>query len=105
MKKKGKISIWIKQDLLNNKCVHKAIKQTLLDNFLQGWDQEINNSSKGKHYRLFKSNISLEKCFTILPKPNYIRLIYFRTAKHKLPIEIGRWENIDISERKCLKTN
>ena len=25
----------------------------------------------------------------------------FRTANHKLPVETGRWNNIELSERKC----
>ena len=105
LEKTGKTNIWIKQDRLNNKCVHKTIKQTLLDNFHQNWNSDTNESSKGKQYRLFKSNTSIEKYLTVLPKTRYISLIKFRTANHRFPIETGRWENIDISERKCLKCN
>ena len=28
-------------------------------------------------------------------------MVRFRTANHKLPIETGRWNNIDLPERKC----
>ena len=28
-------------------------------------------------------------------------MIKFRTANHKLPIEVGRWENIVYEDRKC----
>ena len=59
LEKTGKTNIWIKQDRLNNKCVHKTIKQTLSDNFQQNWNSDTNESSKGKQYRLFKSNTSM----------------------------------------------
>ena len=65
LEKTGKTNIWIKQDRLNNKCVHKTIKQTLLDNFQQNWNSDTNESSKGKQYRLFKSNTSIEKYLTV----------------------------------------
>ena len=28
-------------------------------------------------------------------------MVHFRTANHKLPIELGRWNNIEYDERKC----
>lgn len=101
----GKYNIWLKQSRLNNTNVHKTIKQSLLDQFLQSWDEQTQLSSKRKNYRLFKSNILFENYLTILPKSSYLQLIKFRTANHKLPIETGRWNNTDISERKCTKCN
>ena len=83
--------------------MHKTIKQTLLDQCLQKWDDDTQKSSKGRNYRLFEATISFENYFKILPKQNYLRLIKFRLANHKLPIETGRWENIELSERKCQK--
>ena len=99
----GKLNIWTKQQQLNNNFVHKTIKQTLLDQCLQKWDDDTQKSSKGRNYRLFKATVSFENYFKILPKQNYLRLIKFRLANHKLPIETGRWENIELSERKCQK--
>ncbi len=40
-----------------------------------------------------------------LPESKHIPLIKFRTTNHKLPIETGRWNNIELSERKCNKCN
>ena len=99
----GKLNIWTKQQQLNNNFVHKTIKQTLLDQCLQKWDDDTQKSSKGRNYRLFKATVSFENYFKILPKQNYLRLIKFRLANHKLPIETGRWENIELSERKWQK--
>ena len=28
-------------------------------------------------------------------------MIRFKTANHKLPIETGRWNNVDVADRKC----
>lgn len=73
--------------------------------FFQNWDDQTQASSKGQNYRLFKSNISFEKYLVKISKPCYLRLLKFRTANHKLPTEIGRWDNTDIAERKCTKCN
>ena len=28
-------------------------------------------------------------------------MLRFRTGNHKLPVEVGRWNNIELAERKC----
>ena len=38
----------------------------------------------------------------ILDSKNDIILCKFRTTHHRLPIEIGRWQNIERNNRKCL---
>ena len=40
-----------------------------------------------------------------LAKRNLCTLCKFRTTKHKLPIETGRWYGIDRENRQCLKCN
>ena len=45
--------------------------------------------------------MNIEPYLTSLPKRLYIPLIKFRTSNYKLPIETGRWENINIEDRKC----
>ncbi len=37
----------------------------------------------------------------MLTKHLYINVVKFRTSNHKLPIETGRWNGIERSERKC----
>ena len=58
-------------------------------------------SSKGKNYNVYKDSIQLEPYILALPYKLYINMIRFRTGNHKLPIEIGRWNNVDIDDRKC----
>jgi hypothetical protein len=42
-------------------------------------------------YRLFKDYFGMEVYFDILDNKNVVELCRFRTANHKLPLEIGRW--------------
>ena len=77
------------------------VKQTLIDQFFQKWRSDLNNSSKGVQFNSFKDTIELETYFKILPQNLYINMVRFRTGNHKMPIETGRWLNIELSSRKC----
>ena len=59
------------------------------------------NSSKCINYRIFKTAFGLEKYFTILPCDLVYCLSKFRCVSHRLPVECGRFLNIDRSERLC----
>ena len=48
---------------------------------------------------LLKTNIHL-KAILFSCRKNFI-LFKLRTRNHKLPVETGRWDGLDISERKC----
>jgi hypothetical protein len=43
-----------------------------------------------------------EPYLEILDLRNTIILCKFRITNHRLPIEIGRWQNIERNNRKCL---
>jgi hypothetical protein len=43
----------------------------------------------------------MEVYFDILDNKNVVELCRFRTANHKLPIEIGRWNNTNRNNRIC----
>ena len=51
--------IWLNQQNLygNIKCV---VKNTLTDQFIQRWQSQLQQSSKGKNYNVFKETISFE---------------------------------------------
>ena len=94
------------QNVINNPRATKGkITTTLHDLFIQEWNANITQSSKGKYYHIFKENIELEPYLKLLPKKLYIPVIKFRTSNHKLPVETGRWENIPYGERKCSLCN
>ena len=46
--------------------------------------------------------ISFLRYLEIFDSKNAIVLCKFRTTNHRLPIEIGRWQNIERNNRKCL---
>jgi hypothetical protein len=50
---------------------------------------------KALNYRIFKTKFEFEEYFNILNIGDVIRLCRFRTTNHYLPIETGRWRNID----------
>ncbi len=89
----------------NPNAIKQSITHTLKDQYLQVWNNALSQSSKGKTYQIGKENISLETYHSNHSRTKYIPLIKFRTSNHKLPIELGRWNGIDIAERKCIKCN
>ena len=50
---------------------------------------------------MFKDYFGMEVYFDILDNKNVVELCRFRTANHKLPIEIGRWNNTNRNSRIC----
>ena len=97
----GRPDLWLKQFDPIPFSSSNMIKQTLIDQFLQNWNGLLQNSSKGKNCALFKDNTSSEKYLTILNGNLAKIMLRFRTENHKLPVEVGRWHNIELIERKC----
>ena len=99
--KTGKANIWLSQDPSHYNNLNQYIKRTLIDQNLQKWNATLENSSKGKNYKLFKETIALERYFLLLPPKQYITLVKFRTSNHRFPVETYRWVGNPLSERKC----
>ena len=97
----GRHGVWMTQPTTVTLSIGKTIKQNLTDQFLQSWDTELQKSSKGRNYSIYKDEIKLEKYINILNGPLLYAMIRFRTANHKFPIEIGRWHDDDLTVRKC----
>ena len=97
----GKVNIWLSQDPSHYNNLNQYIKRILIDQNLQKWNATLENSSKGKNYKLFKESIALEKYFSLLSPKQYITLMKFRTSNHRFPVETYRWVGIPLSERKC----
>lgn len=97
----GRNDLWLNQNNISSYSAKYYVKQILMDQFIQKWRSNLDNSSKSKNYSVYKDNIDLEMYFKILPKHLYLHMVHFRTANHKFPIETGRWNNIDLNERKC----
>ena len=97
----GRNDVWVNQNNSIPNNIKFYIKQNLQDQFIQRWRSDLTMSSKGKNFHVFKDSIQLESYFTTLPRNLYINMVRFRTGNHKMPIEVGRWNNIDIDDRKC----
>ena len=52
-------------------------------------------------YRLFKSDFRFEKYLDVLNDKNRFTFCRFRTSNHRLPIEVGRWTNVERQNRLC----
>ena len=105
LRETGRNDLWENQSVNMHTGVHHCIKNILKDQFIQRWNQQLSNSSKGLNYSLYKSEFSFEEYLNILPRNKYLPLIKYRTANHYLPIETLRWQSIDVSERKCRLCN
>ena len=52
-------------------------------------------------YRLFKSNFRFEEYLDVLNDKNRFTFCRFSTSNHRLPIEVGRWTNVERHNRLC----
>lgn len=97
----GFSGIWDAQFVESPKWLVQSIKQKAKDLYINEWYNTINESSSCVNYRLFKENFNLENYLLKLPLPFKRTLCWFRTRNHRLPVETGKWSNIDIADRKC----
>lgn len=93
--------IWNTQLFLNDVWLKYNIKVRLCDQFKQSWNETIQNCSKALNYRIFKNLLCFEEYFNILDEKDFLTLCKFRICNHKLPVELGRWYNIEREKRKC----
>ena len=99
----GRYDIWIRQSEKNPPYIGKQIKSNLCDQFLKTWTAELlQSSSKLKNYSVYKNHTNRENYINTLSGPFLLTMFKFRTANHKLPVEVGRWANVELSDRKCL---
>ena len=90
----GPPGVWYNQYFLNVKLLKSLVLQKLKDIFIQHWHSDIE--------RTFKTSFGISNYINILDKSSCKRLIAFLTRNHRLPIEIGRWQNIPSHDRKCV---
>ncbi len=97
--------IWNTQTFVDPNWLRLTIIRNLQDQFEQYWHSLLDDASKAINYRLFKDYFGMEVYFDILDNKNVVELCRFRTANHKLPIEIGRWNNTNRNNRICTHCN
>jgi hypothetical protein len=94
--------VYISQDIGNIDLFIINFKQRITDCCYQEWCESLNNSSKLSSYCSFKSLLEPEKyLFCITVRKFKIALSKFRCSNHKLEIEAGRINQIDIMDRIC----
>ena len=97
----GLINIWDSQSFPNDKWLKLTIKQKLKDLYINSWFSKIENNDSCHTYRLIKKKFGLEKYLIQTPPALLKYMIKFRTNNHRLPIEVGRWSNLETRERIC----
>ncbi|MEW8546520.1 MAG: reverse transcriptase family protein [Candidatus Thiodiazotropha sp.] len=94
--------VWLNNiDTVDINWICREVRFRLECQFVQKWKSDVFDSSKCFNYRIFKTDFLFEKYITELPANSYIALAKFRTTNNRLPIEKGRWDNIDRNERYC----
>ena len=95
----GNRNMWLSQssDLVSA----YRIKQTLTDQAVQNLNSICNNSNKGRSYLALKHSWHPEYYLSVLNDHRTKTLIKLRTANHKLPIEIGRYNETPVENRVC----
>ncbi|CAC5384686.1 unnamed protein product [Mytilus coruscus] len=79
----------------------KNVKTRLCVQYKQSWVDIIFNSPKCLNYRIFKKEHKFESYLNALPFDLRKALCNFRCVNHKLPIERGRFWNINREDGKC----
>ena len=85
--------------------ITREVQNRLQMQYIQKWNSDVYNSPKCINYRIFKTDFKTELYFTELQSKFYIPIARIRTTNHRLPIERGRWENIERSQRFCTLCN
>ena len=93
-------TVWLSQSPTPQ--IDSLVKQTIYDQGIQNLQSQCRQSNKGKGYLNIKNDwYNTEFYLTVLDNENTIALTKFRTANHRLPIELGRYINLPVEERKC----
>lgn len=98
-------NLWISQSVSNRNCFKKVIKERLKNTYETKWSNDVFNNSKCYNYRMFKKSLIIENYLLKLPLSLRIPLTKYRLSNHKLPIECGRYEQLERGERKCSSCN
>ena len=89
------------QSCISEKWLSNVVKMNSIHQFKQTSSTSVDNSSKALKYRLYQKGISFKNYLEILKDKDLFLLCRFRTSNHRLPIEIGPWENINRENKVC----
>ena len=100
--------MWLSQGAGDVNMFWAVFIQRLTDNFIQGWNEDIEKSSRANTYR-FLADFSF-KCYLDFVTVRKFRYAFtrLRVASHRLEIEAWRWHKpnkIPVEDRKFFKCN
>jgi hypothetical protein len=81
--------IWNDQIPINRLLSKSIVRQKLNDQFIQNWFSQINNTSKGEFYSLFKEEFQLESYLLKLNTCDRIQISKLRCSNFKIPNRNG----------------
>jgi hypothetical protein len=85
--KTGLNYLWNQQQPVHSVQLKFIVKQNLTDQYIQNWFNQIENSSRGEFYGIFKNEFNLDKyLLKLLPHERNMKT-KFRCNNIKLPIE------------------
>ena len=61
----GMSNIWLDQNSYSTDWLSSSVEQKLKDKFFQEWSENMNSTSKGLCYRIFKTELKIYIYFTI----------------------------------------
>ena len=77
------------------------VKQVIEDQSIQKISDACSQSNKGRNYLVLKEKWKIEPYFYLLDQYAANNIFKYRTANHRLPVETGRFTNVDYRERLC----
>ena len=95
--------VWTNQAIgISKEWLKIVARRTLQDIYIGKWHADMESSSKCFLYKHFKTDFVFEKY--LLHSPFQLRryLINFRLSNHKLPVETGRYINLERNEHLCI---
>ena len=97
--------LWTLQDEQNLNINLAEIKQRISDIHTQQCIESCGNSNKGRNYIALKKGWHQENYLQLLDDKDSLIILKYRTGNHKLPIETGRYYDIDYHDRICPHCN
>ena len=100
----GFYDAWLFQNVGNENIFLSLVKQRINDQYIQVWNNSIQNSSRSSLYR-YIANFTFQPYLDVLTIPKYCQAFTrLRVAAHRLEIEAGRWakpHRTPVVDRKC----
>ena len=93
--------IWNCETPVSVDWLKSAVTQSLNDQFLQNWRQDLESKSSCDFYSSFKLSFRIENYLMSANQKVRRSVCQFRTANNKLPKVTGRYKNIPRHERFC----